>query len=104
MITLKKIVVKYRDHYIKSKTKFLNALKNSNNIEGNHKKGTSIWLNEKLEAGTRIILPGFEDQYAFKKFMYLLSKRFGGSDKARTVQLVIENDLPSTSDLGRFQT
>ena len=38
MITLKKIVVKYRDHYIKSKTKFLNVLKNSNNIEGNHKK------------------------------------------------------------------
>ena len=78
-------------------------MKNFGYQEGNHKIGTSIWLNEQRDDGTRVVLPGFELQVTYEKFMLLLAKRFGGSEKARIIQLAIENDLPKSSDLGQFQ-
>ena len=78
-------------------------MKNFEYQEGNHKIGTSIWLNEQRNDGTRVVLPGFELQATYLKFMLLLSKRFGGSEKARIIQLAIEKDLPKSSDLGQFQ-
>ena len=102
MVSLEDNVKNY-GHLSKMIIKSKMHLRNFEYQEGNHKKGTSIWLNEKRHDGTRVLLPGFESEVAFEKFMLLLSKRFGGSEKARIIQLAIQNDLPKTSDLGKFQ-
>ena len=51
----------------------------------------------KLKSGTRIILPGFENSFAFKYFMTLMARMFGESDASRIVQLQIEADIPPTN-------
>ena len=53
--------------------------------------------NIKLSSGTRIILPGFENSFAFKSFMTLLARMFGESEASRIVQLEIEADIPPTN-------
>ena len=54
-------------------------------------------LSFKLEAGTRIVLPGFENSFAFKYFMTLLARMFGESDASRILQLKIEAEIPPTN-------
>ena len=59
--------------------------------------GRLLKRNIKLSSGTRIILPGFENSFAFKSFMTLLARMFGESEASRIVQLEIEADIPPTN-------
>ena len=55
-------------------------------------------MNFKLEFGTRVIMPGFEKEFAFRNFTTMLAQKLGLSQISKTIQLELEKNLTSAGD------
>ena len=52
-----------------------------------------------MEVGTRLILPDFEDIYAFKKFMSLIARTVTGNEMSRVIQMQLENEIDESKNI-----